>query len=349
MIACFFTWSENIIITRAIKVVGRMGVLFSSYWVYKTLLNYGAVDSLNAKNIFSISFYLLYLALGFASLMWSTNVAYSGLQWFMTAQTLVFCYYFIKILYLLDEFFPDHKIRLYNLLGNSILVLIIVFIIGMWVAPDIFFRLTHGGEEARLGGYMMNPNELGMLAGVGIAGLIFDLYRKEKKFWTIVKLLILAYGLYVTGSRSSLIGVFLIIGFHVKQSSNVKLKSLMLLGMLLITPIAVYKVILKDGDQERLKEVIGDDAETTFKDRALSRTGTEQIKAVFEREMDILINTRVPTGKPPHKDIMYKGVVYELDLRLTSPTDRRMNDYFTILEISEECLTENKPMYLSID
>jgi hypothetical protein len=35
----------------------------------------------------------------------------------------------------------------------------------MWVDPDTFFRLTNGGEEARLGGVMMNPNELGMLAG----------------------------------------------------------------------------------------------------------------------------------------------------------------------------------------
>jgi hypothetical protein len=256
MIACFFTWSENVIITRGIKIVGRMGVLASSYLIYKMLLNYGAVDSLKWKNIFSPLLYGGYLILGFISFMWSTNVAYSSLQWFMTAQTLVFCYYFVKILYLLDEYFLDHSIRLYNLLGNSVFVLILIFIIGMWTAPDVFFRLTHGGEEARLGGYMMNPNELGMLAGVGIAALIFDLYRKEKKFWTIIKLLVLFYGLYATGSRSSLIGVFLIIGFHIKQSSNVKLKAVMLIGMLLITPIAVFEIILKGGDRERIEEVM---------------------------------------------------------------------------------------------
>jgi hypothetical protein len=50
----------------------------------------------------------------------------------------------------------------------------------MWINPDVFFRLTDGGEEARLGGTMMNPNELGMLAGVGSACLIFDLYRFKK-------------------------------------------------------------------------------------------------------------------------------------------------------------------------
>jgi hypothetical protein len=30
MIACFFKWSENVNITRAIKVVGRMGLMLSS-------------------------------------------------------------------------------------------------------------------------------------------------------------------------------------------------------------------------------------------------------------------------------------------------------------------------------
>jgi hypothetical protein len=193
MIACFFTWSENIVITRVIKVIGRMSVLVASFLIYKMLLNYGSVDSLKWKNIFSPLLYVVYLAIGFASFMWSTNPGYSILQWFMTAQTLVFCYFFVKCLYLLDEYFHGHPIRLYNLLGNSVFVLILIFVAGMWIAPDVFFRLTHGGEEARLGGYMMNPNELGMLAGIGIASLIFDLYRKHHKWWTIFKLLVLFY------------------------------------------------------------------------------------------------------------------------------------------------------------
>ena len=256
MVACFFTWSENIVITRAIKVVGRLGVLFASYVIFKKIINYGAVDALKWKNNLSLSLYLAYLGLGLLSFAWSTNVGYSALQWFMTSQTLVFCYFFIKSLFILDEYFPNHNIRLYNLLGNTVFVLISVFVVGMWVNPDVFFRLTHGGEEARLGGYMMNPNELGMLAGVGVAGLIFDIKRDHKKWWTIFKLLVLFYALYATGSRSSLIGALLIIGFHVKQSSNAKLKAAILIGMVLITPIAVQKIILKDGDSSRMEEVM---------------------------------------------------------------------------------------------
>lgn len=256
MTSCFFTWSENVLITRVIKVIGRMGMLYASWYVYKTIINYGAADNLKVHNHLSIIFYIIYLILGLASFAWSTNVGYSALQWFMTSQTLVFCYYFVKSLYLLDKYFPDHHIKMYNLIGNSAFILILVFVIGMWVNPDVFFRLTHGGEEARLGGYLMNPNELGMLAGVGVAGLMFDIRRNHAKWWTIVKLLILFYGLYATGSRSSLIGALLIIGFHVLQSEQKKFAILAIIGMTLISPIAIYKVVLKDGDPERMEEVL---------------------------------------------------------------------------------------------
>lgn len=256
MTACFFTWSENVSITRIIKVVGRMGMLYASWYVYKSIIQYGAADNLKTNNILSMVFYGLYLLLGFASFMWSTNVGYSALQWFMTSQTLVFCFFFVKSLYLLDQFFPNHPIRLYNLLGNAAFVLITVFVVGMYVNPDVFYRLTHGGEEARLGGYMMNPNELGMLAGVGVAGLMFDIRRNHRKWWTILKLLILFYGLYATGSRSSLIGALLIIGFHVLQSEQKKFAIAAFVIMMLVAPVAIYKVVLKDGDPERMEEVL---------------------------------------------------------------------------------------------
>lgn len=256
MVACFFTWSENVVITRAIKVVGRMGLMISSILLYKKIVRYGAVDSLVLMNIFSPLFYLAYLALGLISFMWSTNVGYSSLQWLMTVQSLVFAYYFIKSISLLDEYFPGHNIRLYHLLGNTVFILISVFVVGMFVNPDVFFRLTDGGKEARLGGYMMNPNELGMLAGVGVACLIFDLYRNHHKMWTLFKLLVIFYALYMTGSRSSLVGGLLIIFFHINQSDNKKLKALIIGSVLLILPVAVNQVFLKGGDSKKMEEVM---------------------------------------------------------------------------------------------
>ena len=256
MVACFFTWSENILITRAIKLVGRNGVLLATIYVYRMVRSYGIPNSVKSNNILSVSLYIGYLLLGFASFLWTTNIAVSGLQWFMTCQSFLFTYFFMKTIDLIDQYFPGHHIKLYHLLGNTTFYLILIFVIGMWVAPDVFFRLTHGGEEARLGGYIMNPNELGMLAGVGVACLIFDLYRDFNKKWTIVKLLIISFALFATGSRSSLIGALLIILFHVMQTDKKQVKALILVSIMMLSPIAVWKVVLKSGDPDRIEEVM---------------------------------------------------------------------------------------------
>lgn len=256
MVACFFTWSENINITRAIKVVGRMGLMLSSIALYYKIIRYGAANTMGYKNIFSPLLYLTYMGLGFMSFAWSTNPGFSILQWFMTFQSLVFAYFFIKSIKVLDSFFEGHNIRLYHLLGNSVFVLQLIFVIGMWIDPDTFFRLTNGGEEARLGGVMMNPNELGMLAGVGVACLIFDLYRKEKKVWTIIKILVIFYALFMTGSRSSLIGVLIIIFFHINQTKKQGLKMAIMGGVLMVIPFAVNQIILKGGDKARMEEIL---------------------------------------------------------------------------------------------
>ena len=233
-----------------------MGVMISSILIYQKIINYGSVNSLAYKNIFSPILYMGYLTLGFISFSWSTNPGFSALQWFMTFQSFVFAYFFVKSLKILDIYFEGHKIRLYHLLGNTVFVLQLIFVIGMWTNPDVFFRLTDGGEEARLGGTMMNPNELGMLAGVGTACLIFDLYRFKNKIWTIVKILVIMYALYMTGSRSSLIGVLLIIFFHINQTKQKTLKFAIIAVVAAVAPFAVYTVILKGGDQERLEEVM---------------------------------------------------------------------------------------------
>lgn len=256
MIACFFTWSENVAVTRGIKVVGRMGVMLSSIALYYSIIRYGAIATMKYKNVFSPLLYILYLVLGFISFLWSTNPGYSALQWLMTFQSFVFAYFFIKSIKVLDYYFEGHSIRLYHLLGNAIFVILMVFIIGMFVAPTLFFRLTNGGEEARLGGTMMNPNELGMLAGVGISCLIFDLYRIENKVGTLLKILLIFWVLYLTGSRSSLIGALLIVFFHIKQTKGKMLKIVMVALVLMVAPIAINKVILKGGDSSRLEEVM---------------------------------------------------------------------------------------------
>lgn len=258
MVAGFFTWSENVAITRAFKVVGRNGVMFYVIYLHSQIKSFGLVDTLKMRNIYSPLLYTGYMLLGLVSIVWSTDKGYSGLQWFMIMQSLVFSYYFLRILYLVELYFPEKRIRFSKLLGNTVVILISIFIVGMYVDPDTFFRLTMGGEEARLGGYLMNPNELGMLAGVGVACLIYELtlgYAKSK-FWAIFKLLLLFDALFFTGSRSSLIGGLLIIFFYILQSERKQLKMVLIAGMILVTPFAIWTVVLKGGDAERMEELM---------------------------------------------------------------------------------------------
>jgi exopolysaccharide production protein ExoQ len=247
MTAGYFTWSESLLITRIVKVIGRLTVTTGVFFIFRMLLQRGAVASFKWENSFSPLLYACYLGLGLVSVLWSTDKGYSMLQWFMDFESLVFAFYFMRCFMLLEQYFPDNHIRFYNLLGNTAFALLLVFVIGMYVNPSTFFRLTHGGEEARLGGFIMNPNELGMLCGVGISCLLFDMYRKHYRVWTIIKIAVLLYALLMTGSRSSTVGVLLIAFFHIRRSNNVKLKLIMYIGAIFAVPVAVETIMIKEN------------------------------------------------------------------------------------------------------
>lgn len=246
-IAGFFTWSENIAVTRIMKVLMRVGMTIAVFGIHQVIVKRGAVASYRWKNSLSPLLYAAYLLLGFISFLWSTNVSYSALQWFMDLESFVFAWYFIQCFLLLDAYYPAQQIRFYKVLGDAIFIIMLVFIVGMFAAPDEFYRMTHGGEEARLGGYFMNPNELGMLCVVGISALLFNLKNPKQKAWTILKILALLYALVMTGSRSSTIGVLLIAFFHIRQSRQVYLRYAMYALAILAIPLAVEKMMIKEN------------------------------------------------------------------------------------------------------
>ena len=257
MVAGFFTWSENIGITRVIKVFSRIGMTTAAFLIHQMIVKKGAIGSFEWKNQWSPFLYFGYLGLAFISFLWSTDIAYSALQWLMDLESLVFAFYFMKSLMLLDVFFPDNTIRFYNLMGNTVFLLMLIFVVGMWVNPGDFMRLVEGGEDQRLGGYIMNPNELGMLCGLGISCLIFDLYRNHERWWTILKIAILAYALIMTKSRSSLVGLLLIVYFHLRRSESKILKYAIYTCILGVIPIAVEKLILRKGGIDDLLSMTG--------------------------------------------------------------------------------------------
>jgi exopolysaccharide production protein ExoQ len=257
MVAGFFTWSENVAITRLIKVVTRVGMTGAAIYIHQYIVGKGGSSSFKWDNIFSPLLYVAYLVLGLASFMWSTDPGYSALQWVMDLESLVFAFYFMRSFLVLDKYFSGHTVRFHRIMGNTVLALIGIFLIGMLIDRDTFFRLVEGGTDSRLGGYIMNPNELGMLCGVGLSCLIFDLYEKPKKLWTVLKLLLILYGLILTKSRSSLIGFLAIVFFHIRQSDNKKLKLAVYIGAAAVIPVMIQTLMLRSGGIEDILSMTG--------------------------------------------------------------------------------------------
>ena len=99
----------------------------------------------------------------------------------MIVESFVFAYYFVLVYRLVLHYRPDASLRVSHLLSRSTGMVLLVFLLGVILLPEKFYRLTHGGEEARLGGYLMNPNELGMLSVVGAGMCCLELLKGTKK------------------------------------------------------------------------------------------------------------------------------------------------------------------------
>jgi len=191
------------------------------------------------------------------SVLWSTLPSYSVLQLFMTGESILFVVALIGTLELIREKVETPGIELAELLAKSIFWICLAFLFGQYVNPDKFMRLTHGGDVARLGGYMMNPNEMGMLSMVGFGALLFHWhYEKGKKLLFFLGPVFL-YALILTGSRSSLGGGLLIMGLYLLVSGNKKLQLGVAVASVLVFPYVVQNIIVKQGDLQEVLSMTG--------------------------------------------------------------------------------------------
>ncbi len=256
-IAGYFTVSENVAITRILKIIFRTGMTLAIFGVYTSLKSKGWLASWSWSNSIIPLFYGAYLVLGFISFFWSTDIGYSALQLLMNLESFLFAYYFIAVFLLIRKHHPESAIRLSYLLGNSVFFILLIFVVGVIVAPDIFYRLTHGGEEARLGGYLMNPNELGMLAVIGASMVALELRENRSKLLLIFMMLVALVALVLTGSRSSMIGFVLILLYFTLRSENKKLKAGVLIAMAVAMPFVLSTIIFKQGNVDEVLSMTG--------------------------------------------------------------------------------------------
>ncbi|MEM9022942.1 MAG: O-antigen ligase family protein, partial [Bacteroidota bacterium] len=168
-----------------------------------------------------------------------------------------FAWLFIRTCLMLRHYYPERPLRFSRLFTSSVFAIMAVFIIGMYVNPDDIYRLTHGGEEARLGGFMMNPNELGMLAVVGLGSCLMELYQGQRKIPLLLMGTVMLLALVMTGSRSSMISFLAIAFFFITKSKYNWLKPALFAGGFLAIPVIVNTIFIKQGDLEEVLSMTG--------------------------------------------------------------------------------------------
>lgn len=197
--------------------------------------------------------YGVYLGLGAASLLWTTGFIASLQQWMMDAEGFVFAALFAGLLGMYHRRHPGGYFGLHKILAPAVLLHGIGFFTGRYLHPDLFYRLTHGGSVSRLGGYIINPNELGMLLVVGIACFLPLLVKEgQVRISVILSLGLLIYLLLLTGSRSSFAGLLLVLCVYALTGAGRVQRALVFGGTLALIPIAGWSFFVK---QDQLTEL----------------------------------------------------------------------------------------------
>lgn len=180
-----------------------------------------------------------------------------------------------------------------RMLARSILWVCLAFIIGLFVNPDLFFRGTHGGEVQRLGGFIINPNELGMLSVLGGAMGYIELLNKQNKIYNYVVIIGCVAVLLLTQSRSSLGAFVLVSGIYILLMDNYLIKVSIIAGGILVAPVVLNTIVFKQGDVEEVMSMTGrlpfwaDLIEKAFVDRPILGYGFMRISPnTFDDKFD---------------------------------------------------------------
>ena len=219
---------------------------------------FGCLKLFSHRDIIPPILYSFYLLLGLASFAWSTNPQYSALQWLMTFESFVFVYIFLRIVFMVNHYFPEKSIDLVRLFAHAIFPIMVIFLIGSMTAPNVFYRGMRGGEELRLGGWIMNPNELGMLAGIAAATAFIKIQTRPGKVYSVLQMGIAILILLMTSSRSSAIGFAFIMFILILRSPNRRAKIIMMSMGMVAVPLLIMQVVFKaDGGVEEVMSMTG--------------------------------------------------------------------------------------------
>ena len=257
-ISSYFTWfPSSVSITRVLKILLRLLMTGSALFLLYALKFRKPAYKVKYQMALPLFFYCLYLFLGLLSVFWTTNLGFTLLQLVMTIESFVFVLLFYQLLCRYESIYNNGETLFAWLVNRAVFLISLVFVFGFYFIPDLFSRGTHGGEVQRLGGFIINPNELGMLAVVGTVMIFVELLERKKIRYNVLALAICVAVLLLSQSRSSLGAFLLVSGVFVLMSKNYWVKFGSVAAAVLSIPIVLRTIILKQGDLEEVMSLTG--------------------------------------------------------------------------------------------
>jgi exopolysaccharide production protein ExoQ len=255
IVSYFTLFPDSVGLTRMVKIGLRLVLSGGVWWAFLVWRKRLAHRQFAYLTAIPLGLYGVYLLLGLVSLFWSSDVYYSGIQWFMIVENLLFVWAFWHLYLLYTSEFPRAP-SFAAMLGFAVGAVLIWMLLGGFFDPDKYYRQTHGGEVSRIGGYLMNPNELGMLAGVGVAGVYSEWKRGQTVVLGGLVWLLCGAVLFMSMSRSSMMGFAAMTGIVAMTSGGFKLRFGMILTVFAMLPL-FFKYLTLKGDAAELASGTG--------------------------------------------------------------------------------------------
>ncbi len=256
-ISSYFTLFPNSIgVTRVVKVALRFLLTGFSLVMLMSMRKNLKDFSFFYENHLSGMFYLAYALLGIASIIWSTDVMFTVLQLMMLLESMAFVYTFYHLM-IVGEHLTEGRAAFAKILAVSIAIISVCFLIGLYFDPSTFYRDTHGGAVSRLGGFIINPNELGMLSVIGASMTYIRMREGANLTWNVIFWALSVAVLLLTQSRSSLGAFLLITGMFILMSKSAWLKIGSISVAVLVLPVIIQTIVIKDGDVGEVMSMTG--------------------------------------------------------------------------------------------
>jgi exopolysaccharide production protein ExoQ len=259
-IVSYFSLMEGVGNDHQIKFATRIATLVACFavigWHYLGIRQKKSRLSLRNRGLVFVYGVFLYVAS--VSLLYTSSLGDSTRQLLMYIESIAFAAFFYASVVLTRS-----ESLLPRALFWAISLITAVFLVGAYINPAMFFRGTHGGAVLRLGGFIINPNSLGLLIVLGIGLLLSHAsvnHNWKSRASLAVMAPILLTGLILTSSRSSLVALACVLLYIVASSASVRTRFVLIGGSVMIAVFGFdffHDIIFKQDDVSEVLSMTG--------------------------------------------------------------------------------------------